>query len=258
MPYLLGMMNLLLHGIEKPNIKRDNSLRIPLYEITDKDRVDVIMTNPPFGGEEEQGIMHNFPEATRTSETALLFLQYIMRKLKEGGRCGMVVPNGTLFATGVATKIKKELIGNFNLHAIVRLPEGVFSPYTGIETNLLFFEKDGPTKEIWYYEHPLPPERYKMKNPCYTKSRPLRYEEFGLLQDWWDKRSKNEYAWKVSVNEVIENDYNLDIKNPHKKQSEELRKPEEIVATMIEKQNRIIELLQQIQLQVEKGLEEAK
>lgn len=138
MPYLLGMMNLVLHGIEKPNIRRDNSLRIPLYEITEKDRNDVIMTNPPFGGEEEKGILSNFPEATRTAETALLFIQYIMRKLKNGGRCGMVVPNGTLFDIGVGARIKKELLENFNLHTIVRLPKGVFSPYADIETNLLF------------------------------------------------------------------------------------------------------------------------
>jgi len=257
MPYLLGMMNLLLHGIEKPNIKRDNALRIPLYEITEKDRVDVIMTNPPFGGEEEKGIVSNFPEATRTSETALLFLQFIMRKLKDGGRCAMVVPNGTLFSTGVGARIKKELIDNFNLHTIVRLPNGVFAPYTSNETNLLFFEKGGPTKEIWYYEHPLPPERQNMKNPCYTKSRPLQYEEFRPLQEWWGNRVENEHAWKVSVKDVIENNYNLDIKNPLKEQSEKHRSPEEIALSIIEKEKKIIELMQEIQAQIGKGLEYA-
>jgi type I restriction enzyme M protein len=181
MPYLLGVMNLLLHGIEKPNIRRDNSLRKPLYEITERERVDVIMTNPPFGGEEEAGIMSNFPEATRTSETALLFLQYIMRKLKDGGRCGMVVPNGTLFASGAGIRVKKELLESFKLNAIVRLPEGVFAPYADVQTNILFFENSGSTKEIWYYEHPLPSERQRMKNPRYTKSKPLQYEEFAPL-----------------------------------------------------------------------------
>ncbi len=162
MPYLLGMMNLLLHGIEYPNLVRDNSLARPLTEITDRQRHDVILTNPPFGGEEEAGVQANFPEGTRTSETALLFLQFIMRSLKRpkgdrpGGRCAMVLPNGPLFADGVAARIKEDLLKNYNLHTIVRLPNGVFAPYTSIPTNLLFFQRDGPTQEIWYYELPLP------------------------------------------------------------------------------------------------------
>lgn len=253
MPYLLGMMNLLLHGIEKPNIKRDNSLRTPLYEITEKDRVDVVMTNPPFGGEEEKGIMYNFPEATRTSETALLFLQYIMRRLRNGGRCGMVVPNGTLFATGVGARIKKDLVENFNLHTIVRLPKGVFAPYTGIETNLLFFEKDGPTKDLWYYELPLPLGRQEMENPCYTKTRPLRYEEFESLQSWWSDRREIEHAWKVTKEQIAEKDYNLDIRNPNQKKTGEQRATEEIVSSIIDKEKRILEIMQEIQIQIQKG-----
>jgi len=250
MPYLLGMMNLLLHGIEKPNIKRDNSLRKPLIEITEKDRVNVIMTNPPFGGEEEKGIMYNFPVATRTAETALLFLQFIMRKLKEGGRCGMVVPNGTLFSTGVGETIKKELLENFNLHTVVRLPKGVFAPYTSIETNLLFFEKGKPTKEIWYYEHPLPLDRQKLKNPCYTKTKPLRYEEFDPLRKWWNNRVKNENAWKVSVEEIRKNNYNLDVRNPNKAKVTEQRDPSELVARIVAKEKRIFELLERIQEEI--------
>lgn len=255
MPYLLGMMNLVLHGIEKPNIKRDNSLRIPLYEITEKDRVNVIMTNPPFGGEEERGIMSNFPEATRTSETAFLFLQYIMRKLKAGGRCGMVVHDGTLSDTGVGGRIKKELIQNFNLHTIVRLPKGVFAPYTSIETNLLFFDKNGPTEEIWFYEHPLPSERQKLKNPCYTKTHPLRYEEFGMLQKWWNNREENEHAWRMSVERITNNEYNLDIKNPNKPKAEEYRPPEEIITNVIKKEKRLLEIMHEIQEHIRKGWE---
>jgi type I restriction enzyme M protein len=252
LPYLLCQMNLLLHGVESPDIDPGNALRFPLREIGDKDRVDVIMTNPPFGGEEERGILRNFPEDKQTAETALLFLQIIMRRLrrslgeKSGGRCGMVVPDGTLFASGVGARIKKELIDNFNLHTIVRLPKGVFAPYTGIETNLLFFERDGPTKEIWYYEHPLPPERQKLKNPCYTKSKPLRYEEFEPLIKWWNDRVENEHAWKIAVEDVIKNDYNLDIKNPNKVSAKEYRKPEEIVTSIIEKEKKIFELLVEI------------
>ncbi|MEE8240768.1 MAG: class I SAM-dependent DNA methyltransferase, partial [Nitrospirales bacterium] len=171
LPYLLAQMNLLLHGLESPQIDPGNSLRFPLKEIGDRDRVDIILTNPPFGGEEERGILSNFPEDKRTSETALLYLQLIMRKLRRpgapspsgrgqgegivrGGHAGVVVPNGTLFGDGVCARIKEELLKEFNLHTIVRLPNGVFAPYTSIPTNLLFFDRSGPTKDIWYYEHP--------------------------------------------------------------------------------------------------------
>jgi type I restriction enzyme M protein len=159
LPYLLCQMNLLLHGLEYPEIAPVNALASPLREMGDKDRVDIIVTNPPFGGEEERGILSNFPEDKQTAETALLFLQLIMRKLRrpvggsKGGRCGMVVPNGVLFGDGVCARIKEELLKEFNLHTIVRLPNVVFAPYTGIPTNLLFFDRSGPTKEIWYYEN---------------------------------------------------------------------------------------------------------
>jgi type I restriction enzyme M protein len=141
LPYLLSTMNLLLHGIETPNIRRDNALKNPLNEIGEKDRFDVIVTNPPFGGEEEAGIQLNFPENTRASETALLFMQFIMRSLKRGGRSGVVVPNGFLFGEGVAARIKAQLLRDFNLHTVIRLPNGVFAPYTSIPTNLLFFDR---------------------------------------------------------------------------------------------------------------------
>ena len=259
LPYLLCQMNLLLHELEYPQIDPGNSLRFPLREIGDKDRVNVIITNPPFGGEEEPGILSNFPEDKRTAETALLFLQLIMRKLKrpiggqKGGRCGMVVPNGTLFGDGVAARIKKELLENFNLHTIVRLPKGVFAPYTNIETNLLFFERDGPTKEIWYYELPLPEGRKQ-----YTKTKPIKFEEFEPVIEWWDNREENEHAWKVPVEEVIKNNYNLDIKNPNKAKPEVYRPPEEIVASIIEKEKRIFELMQEIQVLINKGWQDAE
>ena len=163
LPYLLCQMNLLLHGLDAPHIDPGNSLRFKLAEIGEKDRVDVIVTNPPFGGEEEKGIQGNFPEDRQTSETALLFLQLIMRKLHRNptlvgrpARAAVVVPNGTLFGDGVCARIKEELLKEFNLHTIVRLPNGVFAPYTGIPTNILFFDRSGPTREVWYYEHPLP------------------------------------------------------------------------------------------------------
>ena len=253
MPYLLGMMNLLLHGLDRPNLLRDNALRNPLVQITDKARYDVIMTNPPFGGEEEKGIQDNFPEGTRTSETALLFLQFIMRSLKRGGRCGMVVPNGTLFGDGVCARVKKELLENFNLHTIVRLPNGVFAPYTSIPTNLLFFDRAGRTKEIWYYEHPLPEGR---KN--YTKTQPLQFEEFAPCMAWWKNREENDRAWKVSVDDVLKHDEsgnlvsaNLDIKNPKGKQDFEHLPPEQLADDILKKEQRITEIIAEIKRSLE-------
>jgi len=247
MPYLLGMMNLLLHGLDRPNLLRDNALKNPLVQITDSARYKVIMTNPPFGGEEEKGIQDNFPEATRTSETALLFLQFITRSLKRGGRCGMVVPNGTLFGDGVCARVKKELLENFNLHTIVRLPNGVFAPYTSIPTNLLFFDRNGPTKEIWYYEHPLPEGR---KN--YTKTQPLQFEEFAPCQAWWINRHENERAWLVRVEDLLKTDsegrpiVNLDLKNPRGREDYEHMPPEQLVNDILGKEYRIAEILAEI------------
>jgi len=255
LPYLLCQMNLLLHGLEYPEIDSGNSLRFPLREIGDKDRIDVIITNPPFGGEEERGILSKFPEDKQTAETALLFLQLIMRKLRrpvggfKGGRCGMVVPNGVLFGDGVCARIKEELLKEFNLHTIVRLPNGVFAPYTGIPTNLLFFDRSGPTKDIWYYEQPLPEGR---KN--YTKTQPMQFEEFSPCLEWWKDRKENGIAWKVNVKDVLKYDEkgalvsaNLDIKNPNAKEDLEHLPPEELVASILQKESRITELMREIQ-----------
>lgn len=257
LPYLLCQMNLLLHGLEYPQIDHGNSLRFPLREIGDKDRVDLIVTNPPFGGEEERGILSNFPEDKQTAETALLFLQLIMRKLKRdiggkrGGRCGIVVPNGTLFGDGVCARIKKELIEEFNLHTIVRLPNGVFAPYTGIPTNLLFFERGGPTKEIWYYEIPLPEGRKQ-----YNKTQPMQFEEFAPVIGWWKDRTENGQAWKVPVAKVIENGYNLDIKNPNGKADLEHLPPEQLTESILKKEIRIAEIMAEIKQVLAAGIKQ--
>jgi type I restriction enzyme M protein len=254
LPYLLCQMNLLLHGLEYPEIDPGNALRFPLREIGDRDRVDIIITNPPFGGEEERGILSNFPEDKQTSETALLFLQLIMRKLRrtvggaKPGRCGMVVPNGVLFGDGVCARIKEELLKEFNLHTIVRLPNGVFAPYTSIPTNLLFFDRSGPTKEIWYYEHPLPEGR-----KTYTKTNPLQIQEFDACLAWWKKREENERAWKTKAEEVLKYDgegnlvsANLDIKNPLAKGDFAHMPPEKLVENILEKEQRVIQLIQDV------------
>jgi type I restriction enzyme M protein len=244
LPYLLCQMNLLLHGVEYPEIDPENALRFPIGQIGDKDRVDVITTNPPFGGEEERGILANFPEDRQTAETALLFLQLIMRKLRrpvggsKGGRCGMVVPNGVLFGDGIAARIKKELLEEFNLHTIVRLPNGVFAPYTGIRTNLLFFDRTSPTKHVWYYEHPLPERR---KN--YTKTAPIQFEEFADCLAWWKKREENERAWKVPVTELLATNCNLDRKNPRAKEDITHLPPDKLVDSILTKERQIADIV---------------
>jgi type I restriction enzyme M protein len=255
LPYLLVQMNLLLHGLEYPRIDPENSLRFPLREMGDKDRVDVILTNPPFGGEEEKGILGNFPEDMQTAETAMLFLQLIMRKLKRpghgsdnGGRAAVVVPNGTLFSDGVCARIKEELLKNFNLHTIVRLPEGVFAPYTDIAGNLLFFDRSGPTEDIWYYQIPTPEGRKK-----YTKTKPMEYFEFEECLKWWSSRSENCHAWAIKANDIIKYDsagklvsVNLDIKNPNSLEAMEHKDPQDLLRAMMEKEVKVTSLMAEI------------
>jgi type I restriction enzyme M protein len=215
LPHMLATTNMILHGIEVPSIDHDNLLAKSWTEITDKTRVDVIVTNPPFGGMEEDGVENNFPPQYRTRETANLFMAMIINMLKHEGRCGLVLPNGFLSGDGVVTRIKESLLEKCNLHTIVRLPNGVFAPYTNIQTNLLFFNKGEPTKEVWYFEHPYP-DGVK----TYNKTKPVNVKEFDLERSWWKKRVENEYAWKVNVDEIKERNYNLDIKNPNNKEEE--------------------------------------
>ncbi|MBS0365113.1 MAG: SAM-dependent DNA methyltransferase [Proteobacteria bacterium] len=249
LPYMLAQMNLLLHGLEVPRIAYGNTLETRLTEIGHGQRVDVILTNPPFGGEEEAGIKANFPPNLQTSETALLFLQYIMRKLRvpgfgaeRGGRAAMVVPNGTLFGDGVAAAIKKQLLEEFNLHTIVRLPQGVFAPYTDIPANLLFFDRNGKTRDIWYYELPLPEGRKK-----YSKTAPLQFEEFADCLAWWNERKEGPRAWKALVDDIVQRGYDLDLKNPSAKQGLEHADPAELVARMRVHDGEIAHLLDEIE-----------
>ncbi len=339
LPYLLVQMNLLLHGLEYPRIEPGNSLDVKLNEIGDRDRVDVVLTNPPFGGEEEKGILGGFPQDMQTAETALLFLQLIMRKLKRpgqgaenGGRAAVVVPNGTLFADGIAGRIKEALLKDFNLHTIVRLPEGVFSPYTDIPANLLFFDRSGPTRDIWFYQIPPPEGRKK-----YSKTKPMDYAEFEACLSWWGQREENAHAWRLPFadrltaareqaqphwdaaerarQEALETErslrdlekrlaiwrerpghshaeqerteheirdlkrrlptlrarqkeeqglgdglywplFNLDIKNPHSLEALEHRSPEELIAEMLEKERRVMEIMVSLQAELSIKTEE--
>ena len=237
LPHMLATTNLILHDIDVPQIKHDNSLMKNVRDLKPSEYIDVIAMNPPFGGIEEESVLTNFPQQFQTKETADLFMTLIMYRLSEKGRAGVVLPDGFLFGEGVKTKIKEKLLSEFNLHTIVRMPNGVFAPYTGINTNLLFFEKGKPTEDVWYFEHPLP-EGYKN----YTKTKPIRLEEFNLEKEWWNNREVNQYAWKVSVEEIKKRNYNLDFKNPNKEE-EDLGDP----AILLEKYNKAKEEVDEIQ-----------
>jgi type I restriction enzyme M protein len=216
LPHMLCVTNMLLHGIEDPSfVRHDNTLARPYISWGQSDRVDIILTNPPFGGREEDGIEANFPAHFRTKETADLFLALFIRLLKPGGRAAVVLPDGTLFGEGVKTRLKEHLLEECNLHTIVRLPNSVFKPYASIGTNLLFFEKGAPTQEVWYYEHRVP-EGQK----AYSMTKPIKFEHLQGCIDWWggyehQGRQETEQAWKVGIDEIKARGYNLDIKNPH-------------------------------------------
>lgn len=217
LPYLLAITNMILHDVDAPNILHDNSLAKNVRDYKEDDKFDVVIMNPPYGGTEEESIKVNFPVSMQSSETADLFVALIMYRLRRNGRVGVILPEGFLFSTEGAKKaIKEKLVSECNLHTIVRLPEGVFSPYTDIKTNLLFFDKTQPTKEVWYYEHQLP-SGYKK----YTKTKPIKRNEFKSELEWWNNRKENDYAWKVSIEEIKNDNYNLNAKNPNKKVEEE-------------------------------------
>ncbi len=201
LPHLLCVTNMLLHGIDVPSqIEHRNTLAKGWNEWSLNERVDCVITNPPFGGMEDDGVGNDYPSDVRTRETADMFLTLIVKKLlKDKGRGAVVLPDGTLFGEGVKAKVKELLLRECNLHTIVRLPNGVFSPYTGIKTNLLFFSKGKQTETIWYYEH-----RYPEGVKSYSKTKPLRLEELQPIAEWWGKESngfadrfETDQAWKI-------------------------------------------------------------
>ena len=220
---MLCTTNLMLHGFDLPAVRRDNLLSKPYADWGKNDRVDIILMNPPFGGVEEDGTETNFPSKFRTKETADLFLALIIKMMKDGGRCAVVLPDGTLFGEGVKTRIKEELMEKCNLHTIVRLPKGVFNPYTSIKTNLLFFDKGTPTKDVWYYEHPYP-EGYK----SYNKSKPITVKSLMQKKHGGITVKKTNMLGKYLLKRSRKEDIILDIKNPHQ-EADTLGTPEEIL-----------------------------
>ena len=216
LPYLLGNTNLILHDISLPDISYGDSLERPLSEYRQKDRVDIILANPPFGGVVSNNNENNFPQTYRTKESADLFLILMIHLLKDGGRAAIVLPDGSLTGDGVKQRIRQKLLEDCNLHTIIRLPNSVFQPYASVATNLLFFTKGDPTKKVWYFEHKLP-ENYK----AYSKTKPIQLAEFDGLKKWWANREASEQAWQVDIETIKANGYNLDIKNPHQPEEEQ-------------------------------------
>ncbi len=246
LPYLLGNTNLILHDINTPNIQFGDSLAKPLSEYRQKDRVDVILANPPFGGVVSNNNENNFPQTYRTKESADLFLILMIHLLKDGGRAAIVLPDGSLTGDGVKERIRKKLLEDCNLHTIIRLPNSVFQPYASVATNLLFFTKGEPTKTVWYFEHKLP-EGYK----AYSKTKPIQLAEFDSLKQWWggvDRkgREENEQAWRVDIKTIKANGYNLDIKNPHQPEEEKQYSSSELLDLLHQSFAKSDELLAQL------------
>jgi type I restriction enzyme M protein len=254
LPHMLCVTNMLLHGIDDPSfVRHDNTLAKPYISYGQADRVDIILTNPPFGGKEEDGIESNFPKHFQTRETADLFLALIVRLLRPDGRAAVVLPDGSLFGEGVKTRVKEHLMEECNLHTIVRLPNSVFKPYASIGTNLLFFEKGEPTKEIWYYEHRIPDGQ-----KAYSMTKPIRFEHLKACTDWWGGpkrkgRKETEVAWKVTAEEVKARGYNLDIKNPHTI-ADDHGDPEELLVKLNEAEKETANLRDQLKAILEKAV----
>jgi len=254
LPHMLCVTNMLLHGVEDPSfVKHDNTLARPYISYTNADRVDVVLSNPPFGGREEDGIESNFPKHFQTRETADLFLALIIRLLKQDGRAAVVLPDGTLFGEGVKTRLKEHLMEECDLHTIVRLPNSVFKPYAGIGTNLLFFDKGRPTKDIWYYEHRVPFEQ-----KAYSMTKPIRLEHLQGCAEWWGGaerkgRVESEVAWKVTAEEVKARGYNLDWKNPHTV-ADDHGDPQELLEQLNAADRKAVELRDQLKAILEEAL----
>lgn len=245
LPYLLAITNLILHDIELPKISFRDSLEQPLSNYKGKDRVDIILANPPFGGIVANSNEKNFPQNFRTKESADLFLVLMIHLLKDGGRAGIVLPDGSLTGEGVKQRVREKLLTECNLHTIIRLPNSVFQPYASVATNLLFFEKGKSTKEVWYYEHRLP-EGQK----SYSKTKPIRFEEFNPIKEWWNNREENEVAWKVDIKTVVEKGYDLDIKNPNKQEEEHEYTSSELIQVLENSMLKSNELLSQLKTEL--------
>jgi len=245
LPFMLCVTNLILHDIEVPNIDYTDSLNREYTSIGQKDRVDVILANPPFGASVTDGVETNFPLSFRTTESADLFLLLMIRYLKDGGRAGIVLPDGSLTGGGVKERIRQHFLETCKLHTVVRLPNSVFQPYASVATNLLFFEKGKPTKEVWYWEHKLP-DGVK----AYSKTKPIQKQEFDSLKKWWKKRAENEQAWKVPIDAIAANGYSLENKNPHMPVEEQVSSSAEIISMLQDSFHKCDDLLDKLKSEI--------
>lgn len=241
LPFMLSVINLITHDIEVPQIVNTDALSREYTSIKQADRVDIIVANPPFGGVVGDGMETNFPLNYRTKESADLFLILFIQMLKDGGRAGIVLPDGSLTGEGVKQRVRQKLLEDCNVHTIVRLPQSVFAPYATVNTNLIFFEKGKTTKDIWYYEHSLP-EGQK----AYNKTRPIHIEEFDTIKKWWNKREESEVSWKVSIKNIIERNYDLDIKNPNTVVEEVVYDRKAIISKLENNQSEISSILEEL------------
>ena len=241
LPFLLCNTNLILHDIEEPNLRYGDSLDRPISDFKLKDKVDIILANPPFGGNVAHGYETNFPKEFQTKESADLFLVMIIHLLKEGGRSAIVLPDGSLTGGGVKSRIRQRLLEECNLHTIVRLPNSVFQPYASVATNLLFFTKGEPTKDIWYYEHRLP-----VGQKTYSKTKTIQKTEFDPIKAWWDNRVESDICWKMGIDEIKKRDWDLDIKNPTQLEEEHEYSSSELLEQIMESMTTSQELIKQL------------
>jgi type I restriction enzyme M protein len=247
-PYMLCITNMLLHGLDTPKIFHENSLTKDVLDYTDKDKFDVILMNPPYGGSEKNEVKNHFPNDLASSETADLFLALITYRLKNTGRAAVVLPDGFLTSTDtVKNNLKMKLLNDFNLHTIVKLPNSTFAPYATVSANILFFEAGKKTEFVWFYQHKVPKGQKH-----YSKTKPIQIEEFNAELEWWNNRIENENAWKVSVKDIKDAKYKIDFKNPLSPDNEdEDYCVEELILDMIEDYEYINELLIELKTEVQ-------
>jgi len=242
LPFLVGLMNCILHGLLTPNILRKNSLNDNILNFGVDDKFDYVLTNPPFGGTENKQIQQNFP--IKVQATELLAMQQVMRRLKPGGQCGIVIPEGILFRIDAFARVKEELIKNYNVHTIISLPSGIFANVTsagqGPKTNLMFFDKKGTTKNIWYYELSSP------NGKSYTKANPITDKDLMECYEKWKNKIISLNSWIVNVEEIISKNYDMTAKNPNKEETHKHKSPEQLIESITEKEKHIQELLKEL------------
>lgn len=236
--YVLGLTNLILHEIDVPDYHYIDSLKKEYSTISRKDQVDVILANPPFGASVADGVETNFPATYRCKESADLFVILMLQLLRYNGRCAIVLPDGSITGDGVKARIREKLLTDCNLHTVIRLPQSTFFPAT-VSTNLLFFEKGQPTNDIWYYEHKLP-ENQK----SYSKTKPIQFEEFKPIIEWWNNRKESDICWKVKVKDL--KNFDLDIKNTNKEAEEIIYDRSTIIEKLEQSMSRSMKIIQEL------------